>query len=309
MNSWTRRGLVLAPALLLLPFCASMGCMVGDRHLAARGPAPDGGLGGGTGATFGTPVLVTGLRGPGDVLQDPTLSADELELYFMSVTGADANIWSSQRAAATDPWGAASMVAELSTAAREEDPDLAPDGLSVYFSSDRGGEAGAMRLWFARRSARGQPWGPPEELLGLGASREDVAPSVDASGLRLVFASMRDDIQAHLFSAARLSPSVGWGPAEDMTSVNSAFQDRDPAVFAQGGGLVFASRRTGQGRTSDLFLVTRSDAALAFVGPPAAISELNTDAWEGDAWMSQAGNHIVFVSDRTGTPRIYEAWR
>jgi hypothetical protein len=283
--------------------------MQADRRLAVQGSQADGSTGGGAGAVFGTPAVVMGLRSEIDVLQDPSLSDDELEIYFMSVTNDGRDIWRSRRAAGTDPWGAASLVAELSTAAQEEDPDLASDGLTIYFSSDRSEGPGVMRLWFSRRAARDEPWGPPETILGLGASRSDVAPSVDRSGLTLVFASMRDNLDFHLFSATRVDSTAAWGLAQELSAVNSEWQDRDPALFDRGNALVFCSRRTGQGRTSDLFHVARSDPTAAFAAVPAAIGELNSDAWEGDPWLSDAGRHIVFVSDRTGTPRIYESWR
>ena len=120
---------------------------------------------------------------------------------------------------------------------------------------------------------------------------------------------MRDGADFHLYTTSRPDPAAAWGLAEEIVAANSDWQDRDPALYDQGNALVLCSRRTGQGRTSDLFQITRSDPAVAFTGVPVAIGELNSDAWEGDPWMSEAGRHIVFVSDRTGTPRIYEAWR
>jgi Tol biopolymer transport system component len=252
--------------------------------------------------------MVTGLRSQTDDLQDPTLTSDELEIFFLSVTNGMSDIWKSQRATATAPWGAASLVAELSSPSRDEDPSLSRDGLTIYLSSDRV-EAGTMRLWFSRRSARDQPWAPPEQILTLGTSTQDVAATVDASGLRMVFASERDNLNYHLFASVRPDLSAAWGAAESLATVNSEWQDRDPALFNQGNDLVFSSRRTGQGRTSDLFHIARPDPTAAFAGAAVPLPELNSDAWEGDPWLSEDGRHILFVSDRTGTPRIYEARR
>ena len=77
-----------------------------------------------------------------------------------------------------------------------------------------------------------------------------------------------------------------------------------------GRGLVFASRRTDQGRTSDLFHTERATVDADFVATPARIEELSTaEHWEGDPWLSEDGRHIYFVSDQTGVSRIYEARR
>lgn len=253
--------------------------------------------------------MVPGLRGVTDDIQDPTLSADQLEIYFASATAGVNDIWRSQRATAGDPWGVSSLVAELSSAEVDEDPELAPDGLTVYLSSDRLAAPGTMRVWVSRRASRDQPWGTPEQVVGLGASSADVAPSVDTAGLMMIFASLRGTTDFHLFSASRPDLSSAWGQVGPLVDINSAWQDRDPAVFNRGLALVLTSRRTGQGRTADLFHVVRSGPADAFAEIPAPITELNTDAWEGDPWVADDGNTIVFVSDRNGTSRIYEARR
>src|SRR5262245_50786326 len=98
---------------------------------------------------FGPPQLVTGIRSDNDDVQDPSLSDDELELVFASPTGGSNDIWSTRRAAATDPWATAAPVAELSSPQNDEDPELSSDGLSILFSSDRAGDG--MRLYVARR--------------------------------------------------------------------------------------------------------------------------------------------------------------
>jgi Tol biopolymer transport system component len=253
--------------------------------------------------------MVAGLRSATDDIQDPTLTADELEIFFTSPTGGINDIWKSQRATTADPWGASSLVTELSSSDVDEDPELAPDGLSIYLSSDRLGASGVMQVWFARRAARDLPWGAPQRVLGLGSSGSDVAPTVDAAGLIMVFASLRGTTDFHLFSASRADASAPWGQVVELAAANSSWQDRDPVLFNQGRGLIFSSRRTGQGRTADLFHVSRTDAAISFAEIPAPITELNTDTWEGDPWTSADGGHLLFVSDRNGQSRIYEARR
>jgi len=253
--------------------------------------------------------MVEGLRTVTDDIQDPTLAADELEIYFVSPNGGVNDIWRSQRATVDDSWQAASIVTELSSAAADEDPDLSPDGLTMYLSSDRLQNPGVMRLYVSQRAARDQPWETPQPVTGLGSSSADVAPSVDGSGLTMIFATLRGTPDLHLFSASRADVSAPWGDVTELADINSSWQDRDPAMFDHERALVFASRRTGQGRTSDLFQVIRTDATAAFVDAPAPLTELNTDAWEGDPWLSSDGRHLLFMSDRSGTSRIYEARR
>jgi Tol biopolymer transport system component len=306
----------------LLPvFAAIAGCLGGDRLLATavtgNGGAiggdgavagAGGGLGGGGAAPFSAPVLILGIRGDADDVQDPTLPADETEIFFSSPTAGSNDIWTSRRASPTAPWTTSVLVSELSSATNDESPELSGDGLSIYLASDRAGAG--MRLYFSQRADRFQPWAPPQAVTGLGPSSGDTAPASDAARLTLVFASQRaTETDLHLYLAARGDPTAAWGVAVKLSAIDSAWQDRDPALFAGGRGLVFASRRTGAGRTADLFQTTRADPGDAFMVAPVPLIELNTELAEGDPWLSPDGRHIVFMSDRDGPSRLYESWR
>jgi Tol biopolymer transport system component len=231
-----------------------------------------------------------------------------LEIFFASDVEGVSEIWTSTRASAADPWAPAVRVAELSSAEDDIDPDVSPDGSTLYLSSNRG--ALGYQLFVSRRIGRSEPWSTPEAVVGIPTTHYNLAPSVDPAGLLMVFAMQTaGPDQIFLYSAARSTTSDAWGAVEPLTSIASAYQDQKPALFDNGRGLVFSSRRTDQGRTSDLFVTTRADRTKPW-GAPSAIPALDTDSWEGDPWVSQDGGHILFVSNRNdGVSRIYEAWR
>jgi WD40 repeat protein len=283
----------------------ALGCLDGDRLIAV---GRDGGGGSSGRAPFGTPVLIAGLRGDADDVQDPTLTADELEIYFASPTGGVNDIWSSRRTSATAAWETSVLVTELASAGYDEDPELSDDGLTIHFSSDRAGNG--TRLYVSRRAARDQPWMPPQPDSDLGPSILDRAPTLDAAELQMVFGSQRGTATVpHLFGATRADQASPWQNVMELTAINSAWQDLDPALFAAGRALIFASRRTGQGRTADLYETHRADAGAPFDVTPVAIDELNSESSDGDPWVSEDGRHIVFASDRSARNRIYEARR
>jgi Tol biopolymer transport system component len=284
-----------------------------DRLLAVAADgrtSPDGATAPGW-VPFGPPELVAGLRTELDDIQDPSLTADELEIFFTSPTGGVNDIWASRRTSSDGAWGASALVAELSSSGVVEDPTVSADGLTIYLSSDRAGAG--MRLYVARRSARDQPWTAPLPLSDLGPSSADVAPTLDDAGVYLVFASLRGaatDVHLYATSRAGTNDTIdSWGAPVALKAVNSGWQDRDPALFDLARGLVFASRRTDQGKTSDLFHTSRVSVDTDFMAVPARIDELSTDAWEGDPWLSDDGRHIYFMSDRNGSSRIYQARR
>jgi len=306
---------VVVAALAVLSACDAERILAFSNAAGSNDAGGSGGSGGamgtpgdaGPGTSFGTPQMVTGLRSDTDDVQDPSLTFEELELYFTSPTGSQNDIWVSRRTVVTDPWGPSTLVSELSSPQNDQDPEVSVDGLTMYLASDRGG--GGMRLYVSQRRTRDTPWGTPALVDTLGASTLDEAPGVDRTQLNLVFASQRGTAaRPHLFAATRPDASAAWQTASEITALGSAWEDTDPALYADGSGLVFASRRLTQGGTTDLFQAMRPDEGSPFASL-VPMTELNTASTEEDPWLSQNGKHILFVSDRSGPRRIYEAWR
>ena len=258
------------------------------------------------GQTFSAPVLMTGLLDAGDEIQDPTLSPDELEIYFASLKNGTYDIWHSTRVAIGAPWSPGVLVQELATTSADYEPDLSYDGLTLYFSSDRPDNSTA-RIWVSQRSARTDPWGTPQ-VVNLGTTSADRGPAVDVRGLLMVFAADHRANDFDLYRSTRASTAVAWGAPVAITEVNSSVFDWDPAVYDSGLGLVFGSRRSGDRTTSDLFETTRASESTPF-DTPKSLAELNSPMSEGDPWLSNDGRHIVFSSDRSGVSQLYEAWR
>jgi len=296
-----------APGVVFVGALASLAACDGERILAiakatgitsdAGGDASDGGNpnDGGSWMPFGTPQIVPGLRGDTDEVQDPSLTFEQLELYFSSPRGDMSDIWVSRRTVATDPWGPSVLVAELSSPQADEDPSVSVDGLIMYFTSDRGGDG--RHVYACRRRTRDTPWEMAVRVDGLGAATVDEAPGLDRGQLYLVFGSRPD-------------ASAAWQGAAELTALSSAWQDTDPALFSDGRGLLFASRRLTEGRAADLFQSARPNTSAPFASSLAPITELNTtDYTEEDPWISEDGRHILFTSNRNGRNRIYEGWR
>jgi hypothetical protein len=312
-----QNALVVA-ALVMLGACNA------ERVLAvASSPGGSGGAagdaGGGSGGTtgnqtdagqgkpFGPPQVVTGLRSDTDDVLDPTMTFEALEIYFASPTGGQTDIWVSTRTVASAPWGPSTLVAELSSPQNDQGPEVTVDGLTMYLASDRGGDG--MRFYVSQRRTRDTPWATPMPVSALGTSALDEAPALDRSQLNLAFASQRGAAtDAHLYTATRPDTSAAWQNVAAISALDSAWQDTDPALFSNGSGLVFASRRLTQGGTADLFEAARPDETSPFASL-APITELNSSSNEEGPWLSQDGTLILFASDRSGHYRIYQASR
>jgi hypothetical protein len=101
--------------------------------------------------TFGPPVLIPELNSPGP---DAAISVrfDGLEVFFASVrTGGRGgmDIWTATRESVLDPWPTPTNVSELNTDFIDQDPHIAADRETLYFTSNR---AGTNDLYKATRT-------------------------------------------------------------------------------------------------------------------------------------------------------------
>jgi hypothetical protein len=78
----------------------------------------------------------------------PALSQDGLELFFEG--GTPYGIAVARRASTADPFSAPETVDTLGGGAG--DPDLSPDGRTLYFTSNRAGSVGGYDLWYSTRA-------------------------------------------------------------------------------------------------------------------------------------------------------------
>lgn len=123
----------------------------------------------------------------------PSISADGLTLYFDSRRPGTSNwsacndIYVTRRATINDAWGKPEPLA-VNTGGYDYSPDIARDGLTLYYDSPLAGRD----LWVSRRAAsdeawkKGVPLGPPFNTPGI-----DTDPSISANGPRLYFVSNR----------------------------------------------------------------------------------------------------------------------
>jgi Tol biopolymer transport system component len=251
------------------------------------------------------PALVTA---PGSQA-DPTLPADELELYYTTSTntGGTYDIWMCPRTSSTAAWGTCNKAVELSSdTALDETPEVSADGLTIYLASDRPGTVAGEHLWVSHRATRTDPWGQPTQVTDLIVGDKDLSPTLQQAQQLMIFASQFALGDWNLYATTRSSTTDPWGAPTLLAELNSTAYDWDPALYQEGTSIVFASRRLNT--ANSLFYATRASLADPFSTPQPA-TELNVNN-DGDPWLSNDGHHIVFDSRRGGgASKIYEAWR
>jgi len=126
----------------------------------------------------------------------PCISADDLELYFVSRRSGgygDYDLWVTTRTTVNDDWGAPiNLGPTINSPSLDCDPVISPDGLLLFFSSTRPGGMSGQDIYVARRATRKDPWGPSMNLGPILNSTSGQRPgSVSFDGSMLYFFSSR----------------------------------------------------------------------------------------------------------------------
>ena len=267
-------------------------------------PLGDGGAAGdgGPDTAFSAPVPLTELNsGMGE--DDPSLTADLLEIYFSSSRSGSQRVWRSVRAAATDPWPAPQMVTEVD-GANINNPKISLDGLALIFSSTRAPNLGGSDLWLATRPDRGSvfTFARIDELATVDGDYEAYLVMPDALQL---FYTHNPGGEPGLWYASRPTPADLWSGPFELTNLNSPNYDGSTWVNATLTALMFNTER---GTDRDIYYSTRAAPGDAWADP-LPFAEINTSANESDPWLSPDGHTFVFVSDKDGSSQIYMATR
>jgi hypothetical protein len=257
---------------------------------------------------FSPAVLVAALSDSNAIDEDPTLTGDLRELFFMSNRNGDRDIWMSRRDAADAAWGPPVRVAELDSPASDWAPAVSLDGLRIWFASDRA-DVGRGQLWRATRGSRGAAWDPPAPVTELASGSVDFAPAVDATETTLLMSSDRVNATAALggadfdiYVATRATTGTAWGWPAQVVGINSGADEYDPFVAQAGLVVFFTSMRSGMG---DIYWSSRSSLSEPFA-PAVALEDVNSPNYDSDATLSPDLGTMMFSSTRSGNAEIYE---
>ncbi len=213
--------------------------------------------------------------------QTPTLSKDELALYFMSNRqgglGNDTpdgcqdsfDLWVATRASRDDPWDTpVNLGSPVNTSGNEAGPALSPDGRLLFFYRWVG--TGQRDIYVSRRDPNDLGWetpvslGPAVAVPGLNSTVEDNHASVRRDGREIFFNSRRPGAVGgagfDIWVATRENVHDPWStPVNLGEPVNSRFAEFHPNLSFDGRTLLFISgaARGGLGGF-DIWMTTRT---------------------------------------------------
>ncbi len=179
-------------------------------------------------------------------------------------------------------------------------PCITPDGLTLYFASDRPGGVGQRDIWVTTRSTLSARWGTPINLGGaVNTTAIEDDPFLSADGLSLYFDSTRPGGlgDRDLWVSTRLSSTGAFGTAVNLgPAINSSAFEGTGCVSRDHRTLLFGSQRSGR---SDIWTSTRSSLAEPWptarnLGEPISVPS----GWEITPSLSADGLTLFFFSDR-----------
>jgi hypothetical protein len=280
----------------------------------------------GKGYCYETPVhLDSPINTPG-FEGKPSLSADGLELYFVSDRpGAlggpgDQDIYVSRRTSVNHSWGEPERVPPpVSSVFFDITPTISLDGLALYFGSNRPGPFSPPLpdLWVSHRASVNHPWGEAVNL-GEGINTPLFEGSIDISPdhRTAFFAGVTPDFVFDIFVSRRRSTDDPFGPRVKLPEpINSDGHDYGPALTPDGHTMFFSSGTDNPfapGAINYLYVSERKNDR-AHWGPRIYLDTLNCPTCFGGLPTIRAGGkEICWMGDRgdsLGDKDIYCAVR
>ena len=153
-------------------------CSGSSQHVwAARRPSVE--------EPFAVAVPVPGLEQ--QTAYHPSLSPDELTIYFSSWSTGDSRIWVATRKSRSEPFSGLAVVDSLSSSGDDRSPSISADGLEIFFASNRSGGAGKLDLYLASRGDTSQAFSAPRRLAQLSTALDEIEPGISPDGRALYF--------------------------------------------------------------------------------------------------------------------------
>lgn len=184
----------------------------------------------------------------------PYISPDGLELYFCAIRPegyGDYDLYVTTRATKDDPWGEAKNLGpKVNGSSFDAFGWLTPDGLELYFQSNRPGGYGGFDIYVSKRATRKDPWGEAQNLGPVINSTYDEAQlALSPDGLVLFFNDFYGTTPrpggsgaSDMWMTRRANLSAPWGaPVNLGTNVNSLGSDLIPRVSPDGSTLYYCS--------------------------------------------------------------------
>jgi hypothetical protein len=206
-------------------------------------------------------------------------------------------------------FGAPVPLTSVNADANDEQADLSPDELTMYFSSTRPGGVGSYDIYEATRASTSAPFGNIIPVTGVNTAGPDREPRVTADGLTMFAIGNASSAPLyHITLATPTSTTLAFSGLQVVATVNGTTNDEAPYILPTGNVLYFTSDRGGN------YGLYRSSKIGSGFSTPTLVSGINLDSANNESSPVVSPDELMlfFASDRPGglgSYDIYEATR
>ncbi|HEX4449942.1 MAG TPA: hypothetical protein VH143_03675 [Kofleriaceae bacterium] len=225
---------------------------------------------------------------------DPCFTDDDLTIVFASdrpggTGGID--LYIGTRGNATQPFTVREL-SELDSTAADQSPEISTDGLTIYFSTTRGGTG---QIYTATRASTSDPFGAPAEVAAMSKNPDNlknaISIGVGSSTIAIVvFDKGTGDNEADGYEYS----SSAWADEENLDGAKGGPLPSDftaPSLTPDAATTFYQSGSPGQ-----IFMITYDEPSDTF-SAPVNISELNLGTRDAAPEISAGGTHLAFERD------------
>jgi Tol biopolymer transport system component len=198
----------------------------------------------------------------------------------------------------------------LNSPSHELEPCLSPDGLTIYFASNRDG---TWDVFQATRSSRTEAFSSVEKNLEVSTDTDaETRFALSKDGLEAFLATDRPGGAggSDIWRATRSSTTTPFSPADfkPVAALSSSANEWDPYPSADGLRLYYVIHDwvDGMGGT-EIVVAARSDPQAAF-SAPAAVQGVNSSVVDDNPAVTADERVIVFSSERPGGQGDKDIW-
>lgn len=201
-----------------------------------------------------------------------------------------------------------SLGVPVNTMGDESGACVAPNGLSLYLSSDASGTLGSKDIWVSQRPTLTSAWGAPQNL-GTTINTGDIEnlPTLSPDGKTMFFTSTRPGGfgSSDIYMTTRINPNddFSWTAPVNLGSVINTSDGEIGASYFENPTngtaiLYFTSNRPGSLGGEDIYQSTRN--ANGTYNAPTNVAELNSASFDRNSAVRNDGLEIFFASERDG---------
>lgn len=230
--------------------------------------------------------------------ENPAVSCEGRVLVFNRNVGKWQSLFESRREKTSEPFGTAiELPGSINLPNHHHDcPYLTPDGLTLWYSSNRPGTRGERDLWVTQRASLNDAWHEPENLgPNVNTNEFEQSPFVTDDGLTLLF-SRRVLFNFCLFQSQRTTREEPFGPAQELPQVNEGVCSSFPRLTPDRLTLIFV-HCPASNQMLRISYATRSAVDREF-GSPWNLSPVINDAEVSGPSLAADGRSLYFASLR-----------